>query len=78
MRALLVLLAGCATIQQHPIGTAVLANSAVIAGAATCAAECSDRARAGLSEGVLVVELELSSAIALTALSYIIANSGPR
>lgn len=62
--AVALLISGCAgTIRSHPFASVAVANTAIVVGAGVCAIECGGGAR-GVSEGVLIGELAVSSAIA--------------
>ena len=64
------LLTGCTAIQEHPYVTTAIANSAVTVSAGVCAAECDNNTARGVSDGVLVGELALSSIASLWMIEF--------
>lgn len=73
LAAMLALLVGCpSTIYNHPFAAPAAINTAVVVSAGVCTVECGPGDARGISEGVLIGELALSSMAALVAIEAII------
>ena len=75
--ALVAAFASCATIKDHPYGSTALANGALVIGSGVCAAECGGAAR-GISDGVLIGELAVSSVTVVLAIEFVVAYAEER